>query len=485
MKKVYCTHCGHEIPKNANYCFQCGEKTFSDMIYCMFCRNRISKNSNFCYYCGNGLYHTQTSEIRYCIFCGSVLPKEANFCSSCGEENFENQNSKEIIFDPDNEEEYQKNFADEIFEEIQEEEEILEQAEEEIEQELKAENLNNDYPKSTEQAFFRLIRPSAETTYLAGIENDSETYLKTEIIFSESVSEQSNPLFYIKNNIAPYTVSNYANLNSEGFGNTKPKMSDFQSKDYQIITKISYQKDQQTEVTEELEFLKNAAAYSYYDTGIHDHTEAVDLKKRSDTGKIYFAIYDYEQEFSKIYFRTSKDPEHTIDTGIVFDGYVLKLIYADGWIFATVLKPKELSKNTYISEPNLYAVAINRPNQIFIKNNFESIRSICLQKEENHPDNNQTFFILDSKYNFWEIKIMGENFEYAKLLYSLDDILNEHHLNNKEEILKKLYITYFNHYKIYARVQYHQYDFMMSSSFLLKELDSELNNLQELSLLND
>lgn len=79
IKKI-CPKCGEEMPENAKFCLECGTKieylNENEMI-CPHCGNKTIK-SKFCMSCGASL-------IRRCSKCGAELPENAKFCLECGE----------------------------------------------------------------------------------------------------------------------------------------------------------------------------------------------------------------------------------------------------------------------------------------------------------------------------------------------------------------------------------------------------------------
>lgn len=75
-----CAKCGADLPENAKFCLNCGEKNQSAdaMITCPNCGKTVPK-SKFCLECG---FHLQQPK---CKNCGAELPAEAKFCHECGE----------------------------------------------------------------------------------------------------------------------------------------------------------------------------------------------------------------------------------------------------------------------------------------------------------------------------------------------------------------------------------------------------------------
>ena len=73
-----CTKCGADLPANAKFCLECGERVVAaGMIVCPECGNTVAKGK-FCPECG---YKFVTA----CPKCGSDLVPGAKFCPECGE----------------------------------------------------------------------------------------------------------------------------------------------------------------------------------------------------------------------------------------------------------------------------------------------------------------------------------------------------------------------------------------------------------------
>lgn len=76
---VKCAGCGADLPAQAKFCLNCGEKVVAlndDMIVCPECGKLVAKGK-FCLECG----HKFTSN---CPNCGNELPPNAKFCLECG-----------------------------------------------------------------------------------------------------------------------------------------------------------------------------------------------------------------------------------------------------------------------------------------------------------------------------------------------------------------------------------------------------------------
>ena len=73
-----CTKCGADLPENAKFCLECGEKVVADgMIVCPECGNTVAKGK-FCPECGHKF-------VTACPKCGVELIPGAKFCPECGE----------------------------------------------------------------------------------------------------------------------------------------------------------------------------------------------------------------------------------------------------------------------------------------------------------------------------------------------------------------------------------------------------------------
>ena len=73
-----CAKCGADLPENAKFCLECGEKVVAaGMIVCPECGNTVAKGK-FCPECGHKF-------VTACPSCGHELTPGAKFCPECGE----------------------------------------------------------------------------------------------------------------------------------------------------------------------------------------------------------------------------------------------------------------------------------------------------------------------------------------------------------------------------------------------------------------
>ena len=75
-----CDKCGAKLPKNAKFCFECGEKIEEKTvgtIVCPTCGKTVVKGK-FCPECGYKF-------VEKCPKCNAELPAGAKFCLNCGE----------------------------------------------------------------------------------------------------------------------------------------------------------------------------------------------------------------------------------------------------------------------------------------------------------------------------------------------------------------------------------------------------------------
>lgn len=73
-----CAKCGADLPENAKFCLECGEKVVAaGMVVCPECGNTVAKGK-FCPECGHKF-------ITACRKCGTELASGTKFCPECGE----------------------------------------------------------------------------------------------------------------------------------------------------------------------------------------------------------------------------------------------------------------------------------------------------------------------------------------------------------------------------------------------------------------
>jgi membrane protease subunit (stomatin/prohibitin family) len=74
-----CPKCGAELPENAKFCLECGEKilTITGGIKCHNC-GEVTPAGNFCLHCGSPI-------AKKCRKCGTDVPANGKFCLGCGE----------------------------------------------------------------------------------------------------------------------------------------------------------------------------------------------------------------------------------------------------------------------------------------------------------------------------------------------------------------------------------------------------------------
>ena len=73
-----CSKCGADLPENAKFCLECGEKVVAaGMIVCPECGSTVAKGK-FCPECGHKF-------VTSCPKCGNELTPGAKFCPECGE----------------------------------------------------------------------------------------------------------------------------------------------------------------------------------------------------------------------------------------------------------------------------------------------------------------------------------------------------------------------------------------------------------------
>ncbi len=77
--KIKCPKCNAELPSNAKFCFECGNKIETlaeDEIICPKCGEK-TKKGKFCFLCGAPL-------VNKCSKCGTEVPPNGKFCLNCG-----------------------------------------------------------------------------------------------------------------------------------------------------------------------------------------------------------------------------------------------------------------------------------------------------------------------------------------------------------------------------------------------------------------
>lgn len=78
---IKCEKCGADLPQNAKFCLECGEKVKpavpDGMVVCPECNKTVVKGK-FCPECGHKF-------VTICPKCGNELPEGAKFCLECGE----------------------------------------------------------------------------------------------------------------------------------------------------------------------------------------------------------------------------------------------------------------------------------------------------------------------------------------------------------------------------------------------------------------
>ena len=74
-----CPKCGSDLPENAKFCLECGEKieTAKEGIQCPNC-GEITPPGKFCLHCGSPI-------AKKCPNCGIDVPANGKFCPECGE----------------------------------------------------------------------------------------------------------------------------------------------------------------------------------------------------------------------------------------------------------------------------------------------------------------------------------------------------------------------------------------------------------------
>lgn len=68
--------------------------------YCMFCKKIIPKNAEFCVNCGHDLSKIDYSHKKRCSYCNFLVPTDVNFCPICGTEiHKEKEQKRTSVFD--------------------------------------------------------------------------------------------------------------------------------------------------------------------------------------------------------------------------------------------------------------------------------------------------------------------------------------------------------------------------------------------------
>lgn len=79
MEMIKCKNCGHDVPRESQFCLKCGKKMKNDevdVLTCPKCGAHVPK-AKFCLQCGYRLE-------QICSGCGAVLLPGAKFCLECG-----------------------------------------------------------------------------------------------------------------------------------------------------------------------------------------------------------------------------------------------------------------------------------------------------------------------------------------------------------------------------------------------------------------
>ena len=78
MKLIKCPKCGADLPENAKFCLNCGERipVEAGMVICPNCGKSVPK-AKFCPECGHKFGNS-------CPNCGASLADGAKFCMECG-----------------------------------------------------------------------------------------------------------------------------------------------------------------------------------------------------------------------------------------------------------------------------------------------------------------------------------------------------------------------------------------------------------------
>jgi len=83
---MFCIQCGHEIPKNSEFCTECGTKIQATIEqsegFCTECGVMLPESSAFCADCGAKAIAQEDES--FCTECGHKLSDDSDFCPSCG-----------------------------------------------------------------------------------------------------------------------------------------------------------------------------------------------------------------------------------------------------------------------------------------------------------------------------------------------------------------------------------------------------------------
>jgi ribosomal protein L40E len=92
-----CSVCGGELPPDAQFCIQCGQKTADiqkpvgpqGVPVCPKCGGELPPDAKFCIQCGQKTGDIQKpvgpQGVPVCPKCGGELPPDAKFCIQCGQ----------------------------------------------------------------------------------------------------------------------------------------------------------------------------------------------------------------------------------------------------------------------------------------------------------------------------------------------------------------------------------------------------------------
>ncbi len=77
--ETVCPACNTKLPKEAHFCYNCGEKIEYELI-CPDCGTHLVKGARYCYNCGRKMI-----DYQICPKCGAKLSQNSKFCMECGE----------------------------------------------------------------------------------------------------------------------------------------------------------------------------------------------------------------------------------------------------------------------------------------------------------------------------------------------------------------------------------------------------------------